>query len=156
MISEVLLESFTLIGDMYGEAIDQVPDKQWKTGEIDYLTPSRIISHVLMSGDFYSGNTTDFDWNSRFSSSPMELRQDQLPSKEKVAEYHIYVKDKITKWLRSHNDVSLSKEENVFAWIGTTRMSRMLYLLAHYRQHFGELNAELRRRGLERIKWKTF
>ena len=38
MISEVLLESFTLIGDMYGEAIDQVPDKQWKTGEIDYLT----------------------------------------------------------------------------------------------------------------------
>ena len=102
MISEVLLESFTLIWDMYGEAIDQVPDKQWKTGEIDYLTPSRIISHVLMSGDFYSGNITDFGWNSRFSSSPMDLRQDQLPSKEKVAEYHIYVKDKITKLLRSH------------------------------------------------------
>jgi hypothetical protein len=35
-------------------------------------------------------------------------------------------------------------------------LGRVLYLLEHCRQHFGELNAELRRRGLPRIKWRTF
>ena len=156
ILSEVLLESFNLIWDMYEAAIKQIKDDHWKTGDIDYLTPSRLMSHVVMSGDFYMGESREFEWNRRFGSSPMDLPQDQLPSKKQVMEYHLDVKNKITNWLQSQDDEALISRENVFTWTGSTRMSRVLYLLSHYRQHFGELNAELRRRGLERIKWKTY
>lgn len=140
---------------MYENAIREIPADQWKTGDIDYLTPSRIVCHAIMSGDVYTGESTEFDWSHRFGKSPFNLRQDELPSKEQVLKFHTEMKNKISEWLMSQDDKALLSKETVFTWTGSSRMSWMLYLMAHYRQHFGELNAELRHRGLDRIKWKT-
>ncbi len=47
------------------------------------------------------------------------------------------------------------KPEEKFPWTGSTLLGRIIYMLGHHRQHFGELNAELRRRDLPRIKWSS-
>ena len=60
------------------------------------------------------------------------------------------------KWIQGMKDPGLLSKEEFFPWTGSAVLSRALYLLGHYRQHFGELNAELRRRGLPRIKWATY
>ena len=52
-------------------------------------------------------------------------------------------------------DEGLLAPEEDYAWTGSTLLGRLLYMLAHCRQHLGEINAELRRRGLPRIKWRT-
>jgi hypothetical protein len=53
-------------------------------------------------------------------------------------------------------DTTVLSQEGSFPWTGSVVLGRVLYLLGHYRQNFGELNAELRRRGLPRIEWKTY
>ena len=80
---------------------------------------------------------------------------EKLPFKEMELEYHREVRRKVELWLCKMDENYLLAREEKFPWTGSTRLGRALYLLGHYRQHFGEINAELRRRGLPRIKWRT-
>ncbi|UCD96137.1 MAG: hypothetical protein JSV35_06490 [Candidatus Bathyarchaeota archaeon] len=61
---------------------------------------------------------------------------------------------KSSDWLRGLSDAGLLSPEKAFPWTGKTKLGRVMYLLAHCRQHIGEINAELRRRGLPRVKWQ--
>lgn len=151
-----LLEAFGLIWGMYEEAIEDIPDEHWRTGEIGYLIPSRLVYHVLETADYYSGEDPEgFPWGRRFGVDPWDAPPERLPSKEGAMEYHGEVVDKIRSWLGGLDDSDLLSREAAFSWTGSTLLGRVLYLLAHYRQHMGEINAELRRRGLPRIKWRT-
>lgn len=156
MIRDILLESYHLIWTMYENGFDVIPDEEWAKGDIGYLIPSRLYYHAIEAADFYNSNSRDFDWGYYGGVDPEEATQKTLPSKEKMREYHIMVKKNITDTLSSMSDADLMAEETVFKWTGSIILSRYLYLLSHYRQHIGEVNAELRRRGLERIKWVTF
>jgi hypothetical protein len=156
MIQKALIESYSLIWDMYQEAIKEIPDIEWKTGEIEYLTPSRIMYHVIETGEFYSGYSKEFDWGHRFNVECWEATGEALPGKDETLEYHKEVRSKITEWVTSLNDEDFLEPEIIFKWTGSTLLSRLLYLLSHYHQHFGEINAELCRRNLPRIMWKTF
>ena len=42
-ISESIIENLSLTWQMYKEAINNIPDKEWRTGEIDYLIPARLV-----------------------------------------------------------------------------------------------------------------
>lgn len=154
-ISESLLEAFTLTWDMYEDAIKNIPKEHWRTGDIGYLIPARLVYHALETADFYSGSKPDgFPWGRRFNVDCWDASPEQLPIKDQALEYHKELQEKIGGWLRGTEDSMLSAE-TAFPWTGSTVLGRVLYLLAHYRQHMGEINAELRRRGLPRIQWRT-
>jgi len=156
-ISSSLLEALKLTWDMYEEAIDDIPEEHWRTGDIDYLIPSRLVYHALETADYYSSPKPEgFPWGKRFGADPWDAKPEQLPTKEEATEYHRETVKKVSTWLKGKDDSYLLSKEAAFPWTGSSVLSRVLYLLAHYRQHLGEVNAELRRRGLPRIKWKTF
>jgi len=143
---------------MYEEAITQIPEAHWISGEIDYLIPARLIFHTIESTDFYTpDNQTGYVWEKRYDIDPEmdEIPLDKLPNQQQMLEYHHEVQKKVMDWLdRLTMDEVLVSEER-FPWTGSTLLGRIMYILAHNRQHFGELNAELRRRNSPRIKWRV-
>ena len=72
-----------------------------------------------------------------------------------MLQYHQDVRNKIEEWMGNLSIEDVLEPEEKFPWTGSTILGRIIYMLGHYRQHFGELNAELRRRDLPRIKWTT-
>jgi len=153
-----LIEAFSLIFDMYEEAIEKIPETDWASGEIEYLTPARLILHATEAADYYTTDAPEGHiWKKRFDLDPeaSDIKTEDLPSKQRMLEYHHEVCSKIESWLRIMSEVDLLETEDRFPWTGSTLLSRVLYIIAHHRQHFGEINAELRRRGLPRIKWRT-
>jgi hypothetical protein len=156
-ISKSVLEIFHLTWDMYEEAIEKIPEEDWKRGEDRYLIPSRLIYHVLDSSDYYSSpKPEEYDRGYRFNINWKEAAPEQLPEKDEIKAYFKEVRSKVENWLEGMKDSDFLSLNHKFPWTGSTKLSRVLYLLSHCRQHFGELNAELRRRGLPRIKWKTY
>jgi len=152
-----LLEGFSLTWDMLRDAIDQIPDEHWKTGGIEYLAPARQMFHIIETADFYMGKSReDFPWGARFGIDWKEAALDDFPDKEATREYLEEGVAKVEGWLKGQGEEGLLTAENNFPWTGGAVLGRALYLLAHCRQHMGELNAELRHRGLPRVKWRTF
>ncbi len=152
-----LLEAFSLTWEMYRAAIEDIPEEHWRTGEIPYLIPSRLVLHAVEATDGYCRSSQEgFELGHRFGidwgTSPPEM----LPSKDQARTYLDEVEGRTESWLRSLEDSDLLSQETEYPWTGSTLLSRLLYVLAHSRQHLGEINAELRRRGLPRIKWRTF
>ena len=156
-IVESVIEAFTLTWDMYKDAIENIPDEHWRTGDISYLVPARLIYHVLEASDFYSGSASEgFPWGYRFKVDWESASPEQLPTKEQARAYLQEMQEKVGSWLGGMEDLELLSPETEFTWTGSTVLGRALYLLVHCRQHLGEINAELRRRGLPRIEWRTF
>jgi hypothetical protein len=156
-ISESIIENLSLTWEMYSEAINSIPNLHWRTGEIDYLIPARLILHALETLDFYSTASPDkYTHGYRFKVDRKTARPRQLPTKAQLDAYLGEVKAKTESWLKGLEDKDLLSPESEFPWTGSTVLCRVLYSLEHCRQHFGELNAELRIRGLPRIKWRTF
>jgi uncharacterized damage-inducible protein DinB len=157
VLCESILEHFNLIWEMHEEAIVNIPKEYWKEGDIEYLIPARQIFHVTESADYYSSiDQNSFLWGHRFGTRARDTMKKNLPNKEELFQYHNEVKEKIDSWLKTSSDIEILQYQNTFRWTGMTVLSRLIYVLAHYRQHFGEINAELRRRGLPRIKWRIF
>jgi uncharacterized damage-inducible protein DinB len=155
-IRETLVETFNRNWDMYHEAVKKIPDEHWRTGEISYLTPARIIYHVLECVDFYSNPTSEgYNWGHRFNIDWEEdVLSEKLPTKEQTKEYLEEMIEKLNDWLQELSDSDLLSPEKAFPWTGKTTLGRALYILVHSRQHLGEINAELRRRGLSRVEWQ--
>lgn len=141
---------------MYDDALENIPEEHWRAGEIDYLIPARQVYHAVETADFYSDiSPDDFPLGQRFDGGCFDSPPEELPTREQVREYHDEVRMKVTDWIRGLDAPGILAREKSFPWTGSVVLGRVLYLLGHYRQHFGELNAELRRRGLPRIKWTT-
>ncbi|UCH57682.1 MAG: DinB family protein [Candidatus Bathyarchaeota archaeon] len=156
-ISESLLETFKLTWDMCEDAIVKIPDEHWRTGDVDYLMPARLMYHILETADFYSSPEPEgFPWGQRFDADCWDALPERLPSKDQALEYHREVREKVNGWLHGIGDTGLLSPETAFPWTGSSVLCRALYILAHYRQHLGEINAELRRRGLPRVEWRTY
>jgi hypothetical protein len=156
-LNNSILEIFNLTWDMFKEATEQIPEEHWKKGEISYLIPSRLVYHVLDSTDFYlSEDPEGYERGYRFKLNWREAPAEELPTNEQTRKYLEEVREKFEKWINELTISDLSSGNENYPWTGATRLSRILYVLAHCRQHFGEINAELRRRGLPRVKWKTY
>jgi hypothetical protein len=121
------------------------------------LIPARQVYHAVETADFYSSSSPDnFPSGYRFDVGCFDSPPEELPTKEQAREYHDEARKQVTEWIQGMADPKLLSKEETFPWTGSVVLGRALYLLGHYRQHFGELNAELRMRGLPRIKWTTF
>ena len=156
-INEAIIENLKLTWQMYSEAINDIPDKEWKTGEINYLIPARQLLHGIEILDFYSTKDPDvFTHGYRFQIDWQKASADQLPNKEQLSKYLEEVREKMEAWIKSLNDDKFHDSETMFPWTGSTLLGRIFYSLEHSRHHLGELNGELRRRELPRIKWSYF
>jgi len=156
-ISESIIENLSLTWQMYSDAINNIPDEEWKTGEINYLIPARQILHGIETLDYYSVTAPDvFTHGYRFKIDWQKASTEQLPSKTQLRLYLGEVKEKLETWIRGIDDELFHCPESLYPWTGSTLLGRILYSLEHSRHHLGELNGELRRRGLPRIKWSYF
>jgi hypothetical protein len=156
-LNNSIIEIFNLTWDMFKEATEQIPEEHWRKGEIGYLIPSRLVYHVLDSTDFYlSEDPEGYDRGYRYKLNWREASAEELPTNEQSRKYLDEIRAKFEKWINELTIFDLSSGNENYPWTGTTRLSRILYVLAHCRQHLGEINAELRRRGLARVKWKTY
>ena len=83
-ISEALLEAYTLIWEMYDDALESVPEEHWRTGEIDYLIPARQVYHAVETADFYSGaSPNDFPWGRGSTVDVSTLRPRSCPPRSR-------------------------------------------------------------------------
>jgi hypothetical protein len=156
-ISESIIENFSLTWQMYKEAINNIPEEEWRTGEIDYLIPARLILHGLEVLDYYSPTTPEIGIQGyQFKLDDQKIPAKQLPSQAQMDQYLEGVREKLETWIKDIDDESFHSSETRFPWTGSTLHGRLLYSLDHSRHHIGELNGELRRRGLPRIKWSYF
>ena len=88
-IIKSLLETYKLTWDMYEDAIRSIPEEYWRTGDIEYLIPSRLVYHVLETADFYSSQKPEgFPWGHRFGIHCWDATPEQLPTKNQTLEYH--------------------------------------------------------------------
>jgi len=156
-ISESIIENISLTWKMSEDVFKKIPDSQWRTGENDYLIPARLMLHTIETMDFYSSISPDnYEHHYRFRIDTDRVSPELLPNKQQLETYLREVQQKTESWLKDLSDEDFLSPEYEFPWTGSTVLGRVLYLLEHSRQHFGELNAELRIRGLPRIKWRTF
>jgi len=154
-IKKSVIDAFKRNWSMYQDAVSNIPEEHWRTGDIEYLIPSRLVYHVLECADFYSNSTPKgFVWGYRFNIDWEKVLPEQLPTKEQTKKYLEEIIEKVDSWLERLDNSDLLSPEKAFPWTGNTILGRAIYLLVHCRQHIGEINAELRRRGLPRIKWR--
>lgn len=156
-ISESITENLQLTWQMYKEAINNIPEEEWRTGEIDYLIPARLILHGLKTLDYYSTPTPELSISDyQMKLNEQKISANQLPNQAQMNSYMKDIKEKLETWIKSLDDESFHGPETRFPWTGSTLLGRILYSLEHSRHHIGELNGELRRRGLPRVKWSYF
>ena len=157
-IGTALGEHFTRVWDTYQAAINDVPEEHWRTGEVSYLIPARLVYHVLEAAEFYArGTPKGFDWGAnqrRFGVDWEAATPEQLPTQEQSLIYLNEVQSEVEKWLIKASDSELLLPDVEYPWTGGSVLGRALYLLRHNQSHLGELNAELRRRELPRAKWR--
>ena len=156
LLGDTLVEEYKLMFDMFDTAIQQIPEEHWATGEIDYLIPARLVFHSIEAADYYTTDTPVGNvWKKRYGIDPdgEHIPSEKLPNQQQMQQYHHEVSDKILNWLNGLTIDEVLASEEKHPWTGSTLLGRLMYVLGHYRQHFGELNAELRRRDLPRVKW---
>ena len=132
-----------------------LPDDQWKTGELVHLVPARLIYHILSAVEVYARSSSYEEYKShqKFILDWQVAQSEELPSRQKTIK-HMEDMEKIANgWLDSLGDEGLLATNEGFEWTGSRKIGRAVYLLRHTQNHIGELNSELRRRGLPRGKW---
>ncbi len=154
-IRKSLVEAFARTWSMCQDAIESIAEEHWQAGDIEYLIPARIMYHVLETADFYSSSTPEgFVWGQRFKTEGQPDRPEKSLTKEQAQTYLKEIVEKVDGWLQGMNDAAFLAAEKAFPWTGSAVLGRALYLLVHCHQHLGEINAELRQRGLPRVKWR--
>ncbi len=147
----VLIGQFERSWRMVEEAVGAFSAEEWRTGEIDYLTPARLAYHILETAEFYSGETREnFSWGHRFGCDWEGAEREALPTQADVLAYLTEMRSRVEAWLA---EVDLSAADAAFPWPGDTVLDRAVYLQRHTHHHIGELWSEIKRRGHDLPNW---
>jgi uncharacterized damage-inducible protein DinB len=149
-IGEVVARQYDRVWGTFRDAISKLSDPQWRTSECDWLAPIRLAYHLVETAEFYSlsspkDGAEPLDWDSGAT--------DQLPSQAQLLAYIDRVQPMVREWLTTCSDEAFLSSETEFDWTGGTRLDRAIYSLRHSQHHLGQINAELRRKGLPRGEW---
>ncbi|MDP6360178.1 MAG: hypothetical protein QF473_33995, partial [Planctomycetota bacterium] len=79
---------------------------------------------------------------------------DSWPSREEFGRYCDDVRADVSPWLTTVNDAAILEVTSPEDWRGNCLLDLMIYVLRHSERHLGNLNAELRRRSIERPGWR--
>ncbi len=152
-IAQTILGEFDHGWNMLSAVIEITPDEHWATGEDDYLIPARLLWHTIEAIDCNRyPNSDDFPWGEHFGTGWGKATPDQLPTKKQLATYISETKQAVIDYLKPKTDEQMMTPEPTCKWFSSI-LHKTTYILRHTHQHIGEINAELRRRGLERTKW---
>jgi hypothetical protein len=152
---EILKDQFQRQWKTLRDLVSDLPDEQWKTGEIFHLVPARLIYHILAGTEVYARSTSYEEYKSRqiFTLDWEVAPSEELPARNKTIAHIENMQKAVGAWLESLGDEGLVESDEGFEWAGSRKIGRAVYLLRHTQNHIGELNSELRRRGLSRGKW---
>lgn len=155
-IGTELAEQYARAWQMLRSAVRELPEEQWRSGEVTSLVPARHACHVVETADFYSAAVPpdQFGWGRRIGGFWDAMPAGKLPPQGQLLEYLDEVARNIDSWLRASSDQDLLSPEELFPWTGRTVLGRALYLLRHIQHHLAEINAELRRRDLPILDWR--
>lgn len=153
-IGTALADQWDRAWKMYLDAAAKFPADEWIREADSEHCPGRQAVHLVEATAFYCGQTPD-----EYVCPYPELEEWQevavttLPLPEVLATWAEEVRATIGGQLRGATDESLLAPGNAFHWTGANRMEHWIYVLRHHHQHLGELQATLRRRGLELGDW---
>lgn len=153
-IGSGLADQFERTWMMLRQAIDNCPDEEWKRDAGHwFLIPSRLAYHTIETVDHYSRESPeDMPWAERFGVD-WEMREaEKLPDREPMLDYLEEIRGSLKGKLHSMSDEAILGE-HAFPWTGATVLERMIYTLRHSMFHLGQIQAELRRRGLKGAEW---
>lgn len=149
-----LADQFERMWIMLREAIGNCPDEEWKRDAGHwFLIPSRLAYHTIETVDFYGRESpVEMDWARRFGADWETKEAEKLPDREPILDYLEEIRGSLGGKLRSMSDEAFLAG-HAFPWTGATVLERMIYTLRHSMFHAGQIQAELRRRGLQGAEW---
>jgi hypothetical protein len=155
MVSE-LEEQFRRQWDTLRDLVGAVPEGQWNAGEMPHLVPGRLVYHILSGAEVYARSCTFEDYlaRRRFGLDWQTVPAAELPDRQTTLRGIDELEKDTAAWLESLGNEGLMSSDDGFPWTGSRKIGRAVYLLRHTQNHIGEANAELRRRGLPRGKWR--
>jgi uncharacterized damage-inducible protein DinB len=153
-IGQGLADQFERMWTMLRETIDNCAEEEWKREAGHwFLLPSRLAYHTIETVEFYSRQSPEgMDWNGRFGVDWETRETERLPDREPMVNYLDDIRGSLREKLQSLPDEALTAE-HAFPWTGATPLERMIYTLRHSMFHVGQIQAELRRRGLKGAEW---
>ena len=135
------------------DAMEKLDEAGTRAGDVDFLIPGRLAYHVLGSVDFYTEAAPNRAMINKLGGHWEKSPVAELPSKERLVEYAVALRGKIAAYLATVPDAVMLAPGTGFDWTGETVLERLVYALRHAQHHVGQINAELRRRGLPRGAW---
>ena len=155
-IVEELRDQFQRQRAAIRDVLASVPEDQWKAGSTPPLVPARLLYHILSGTEVYARSTSyeAYLLERRFPEDWQLMQADALPDRSTSLACVDVMEKQTVRWLNELADEGLLSSDEGFPWTGSSKLGRALYLLRHTQNHIGELNSELRRRGLARGKWR--
>ena len=156
-IAERIAGQFGVVWDTIDETIALVPDDEWAAGEAGTSVPVVQLAHVAAAIALYlpppgkhwpswcESASGDFYW---------EVGPDPWPSRDEFTRYCLGIKADVATWLAAMDDAEMLEETFSDDWRGNCLLDLTMYVLRHSQHHLGASFAELRRRGIDRPKWR--
>jgi len=162
-IGDDLADQFERMWMMLREAINHCPDEEWKQGRGHwFLTPCCLAFHVIDCVDYHGRESPEgYDPFHRFGTAWRTREAEKLPDRAPMLDYLEEIRDTLGGKLRSMSDEALLADEpfvrgqrdEAFPRTGPTVLAHMIYTLRHSMFHLGQIQSELRRRGLGGARW---
>lgn len=160
-VLEAVQQQLEATWKQWHKLIAELPAEQWQAGVIDYLVPARHALHVINTVDGYCRDEPADSWNGLTEAHfgrPLDWEgtpADELPLQAECADFLEAVRTRVSTWLAALGDDGLLAPQSVFPWTGPNILSRLIYVIRNSQDHTGQINAELRRRGLPRSAWEA-
>ena len=145
LIATTLCAQFNRVWATFRETLTQLDAEQFAAGDIESLVPRNAAYHLVETADFYSSDCEpdDFSWG-----------HVKAQDKDQILTYTKQVEAKVKQWLLKHNDEQFLAKQSVCKWTGASVLDRAMYALRHAQHHMGQIDSELRRRGLPCGEWQ--
>jgi len=135
---------------MWEEVVGNIPDEEWRRAEIDQMIPARHLVHVLICDDVFTADIPfdQYDGLRLFGTREWHTPPETLPDRETALRKLAEVREMVAERFARFDDAALLAPETAHPWTGETRLAKLLYELRHSQHHVGEVNAEMKRRGI--------
>ena len=152
-----MLRQFERVWESLREAIGNCPAKEWKSGDTAVRIPVRQACHIIGAVEMYAGEgpfVPDRKLGLPIGDFNTDIPQSELPDKQQVLDYLEETCKQADAWLHGMGDSRLLSSQRSNRHTGDTFLERAVYMLRHSQHHLGEMNAELKSRGLSPASWQ--